>query len=99
MMIAFFYLTRTCHTEEIAAAIGIILPFPSEYTDDGFCGGRIQDIIRYFRKEIRLAAKFGLETIFPNALFISYRAMISEEIYRGSRNLGFRLGRTTIFRY
>ena len=42
-------------------ATGITLPFQPEYADDGFCGGRVQDVIRYFREEIRLAEKFGLK--------------------------------------
>ena len=61
MMMALFCLARKRHAEEAVAATGIILPFQPEYADDGFCGGRAQDVIRYFREEIRLAAKFGLK--------------------------------------
>ena len=32
-----------------------------EYADDGFCRGRAQDVLRYFRGEIRLGEKFGLK--------------------------------------
>ena len=61
MMIALFYMARKCPPEEAAMETGIILLFQPEYADDGFYGGRIQDAIRYFREEIRLAAKFGLK--------------------------------------
>ena len=61
MMIALFYLARKQYVEEAATTTGITLPFQPEYADDGFCGGRVQDIIRYFREEIRLAEKFGLK--------------------------------------
>ena len=60
-MMASLYLIRKRYVEEIASTSGIILPFQAEYTDDGFCGGRIQDIIRYFREAIRLAEKFALK--------------------------------------
>ena len=52
MIMAFFSLARKRHAEEAAVATGIILPFQPEYADDGFCGGRVQDVIRYFREEI-----------------------------------------------
>ena len=45
------------------ADTGINLPFQTEYADDGFCGGRAQDVLRYFRGEIRLAEKFGLKYV------------------------------------
>ena len=61
MMMALFCLARKRYAEEAATAIGITLPFQPEYADDGFYGGRIQDIIRYFREEIRLAEKFVLK--------------------------------------
>ena len=61
MMMALFCLARKRHAEEAATATGITLPFQPEYADDGFCGGRVQDVIRYFREEIRLVAKFGLK--------------------------------------
>ena len=61
MMTALFCLVRKRHAEEVVAATGIILPFQPEYADDGFCGGRIQDVDRYFGEESRLAAKFGLK--------------------------------------
>ena len=61
MMMALFYLARKRHAEEAAIATGITLPFQPEYADDGFCGGRVQDGIRYFREEIRLAEKIWLE--------------------------------------
>ena len=52
MMMALFCLARKRYVEEAATATGITLPFQPEYADDGFCGGRVQDIIRYFREEI-----------------------------------------------
>ena len=61
MMMALFCLACKRHAEEVAAETGVVLPFRPEYADDGFCGGRARDIIRYFREEIRLAAKFGLK--------------------------------------
>ena len=61
MMMILFYLAYKRHEEEAIIIFGIILPFQPEYADDGFRGGRIQDIIRYFREEIRLAEKFGLK--------------------------------------
>ena len=61
MMMVLFCLARKRHAEEAAIATGITLPFQPEYADDGFCGGRVQDVIRYFREEIRLAEKFGLK--------------------------------------
>ena len=61
MMMALFYLARKRNAEEAARASGITLPFQPEYADDDFCGGRIQDIIRIFGEEIRLAEKFDLK--------------------------------------
>ena len=52
MIMILFYLTRKRHVEEAAIASGITFLFQPEYADDGFCGGRVQDVIRYFRKEI-----------------------------------------------
>ena len=61
MMMALFCLVRKRYAEEAAIAFGITLPFQPKYADDGFCGERVQDVIRYFREEIRLAEKFGLK--------------------------------------
>ena len=61
MMMALICLARKRHAEEVAAETGVVLPFRSEYADDGFYGGRARDIIRHFREEIRLVAKFGLK--------------------------------------
>ena len=46
---------------EAMADTGINLPLHPEYADDGFCGARTQDSLRYFRGEIRLGEKFGLK--------------------------------------
>ena len=61
MMMILSYLICKRRVEEAAIQSGIILSFQPEYIDDDFYRGRIQDIIRYFREEIRLAAKFGLK--------------------------------------
>ena len=59
---ALFCLARKRYAEEAAiTTTGITLLFQPEYTDDDFCGGRVQDIIRYFREEMRLMEKFGLK--------------------------------------
>ena len=60
MIMTLFCLARKRHAEEAAIITGIILPFQPEYADDDFWGGRTQDIIRYYREEIRLATKFRL---------------------------------------
>ena len=61
MMMALFCLALKRYVEEAATATGITLPFQPEYADDGFYGGRVQDVIRYFREAIRLAEKIDLK--------------------------------------
>ena len=56
-----FFLARKRYAEEAAVAAGISLPFQPEKADDGFCGGRVQNVVRYFREMIRVAAEFGLK--------------------------------------
>ena len=52
MMLVVFCLARKRYAEEAAEAFEIPLPFQPEYADDGFYGGRVQDIIRYCREKI-----------------------------------------------
>ena len=99
MLMILYYLARKRYAEEAVAATGIILPFQPEYTDDGFCGGRAQDIIRYFREEIRLAAKFGLKYIISQYTDYLLSADNFREDISGFQELGFRLRRAAIFRY
>ena len=73
MMIIFFNLVRKRHAEEAAIVTGIILPFQLEYTDDDFCGRRIQDII------IRLVTKFRLN--YDLSQYIIY--LLSRDHFRG----------------
>ena len=80
-MMIFFNLIRKYHIEEIIIIIGIILVFQLEYTDDDFCGGRIQDIIRYFREEIRLGTKFALK--YDLSQYIAY--LLSRDHFRRDR--------------
>ena len=82
MMMILFYLVYKRYAEEAAPATGITLPFQPEYADDGFCGGRIQDIIRYFREEIRLAEKFGMKYDLSQCTV----CLLSGDQFRGDRS-------------
>ena len=61
MMMALFCLARKRHAEEAAAETGVVLPFRPNMLMTASGGGRARDVIRYFREEIGLAAKFGLK--------------------------------------
>ena len=57
MMMALFCLTHKRHVEEIAALCGVVPLFRPEYVDDGFSGGRVQEVLKHFQAEIQLARK------------------------------------------
>ena len=59
LMMALFCLVRRRHAEEAREAAGSSPPFEPEYADDSFSGGRVQDVLRCFREEIKLAEKYG----------------------------------------
>ena len=91
MMMALFCLTRKRHAEEIAVLCGVVPPFRPEYADDGFSGGRVQEVLKYFQAEIQLARKFGLSYDFSQCkLYISWRGRDSGEMSRPSRLWGCR---------
>ena len=46
--------------EEAQANIGSDVLFAPEYADDGFSGGRVDEVLRLFREELRLAEEYGL---------------------------------------
>ena len=60
MMMSLFCLARRRLAEEAQQNTGIHLPFAPEYADDGFSGGRVEDVWKLFQEELRLADKYGL---------------------------------------
>ena len=60
MMMALIYLIWKRYAEEVVTLYGFASSFRPEYADDGFNGGRIQEILKYFQAEIQLTQKFGL---------------------------------------
>ena len=78
MMMVLFYLARKRYIEEAAVLYSIVPLFRPKYTDDGFNGDRIQEVLKYFQVEIELVRKFGLNYDFSK--YKSYR--------RAGRNSG-----------
>ena len=70
MMISLFCLARKRVFEEVQANIGNIIFFASEYADDRFNGGVIDEILKFFQEESRLAEEFELRTTSIIVLFI-----------------------------
>ena len=60
MMMSLFCLARKRLLEEAQANIGSTIPFVPEYTDDGFSGGVVDEILKLFQEEFRLAEEYGL---------------------------------------
>ena len=60
MMMSVFCLARKRLLEEAQANIGSTIPFAPEYADDGFSGGAIDEILKLFQEEFRLAEEYGL---------------------------------------
>ena len=60
MMISFFCLARKRLLEEAQANVGSTIPFAPEYADDGFSGGAVDEILKLFQEELRLAEEYGL---------------------------------------
>ena len=46
--------------EEAQANIGSTIPFVPEYADDGFSGGAVNEVLKLFQEELRLAQEYGL---------------------------------------
>ena len=89
MTMALFCLTRKRHAEEARGAAGVRLPYEPEYADDGFIGGRIQDVLVCFREEIRLAEKYGVSYNLHEYSLHLLGGRISEAIFQGFKNSGF----------
>ena len=60
MMISFFCLAHKRLFEEAQANAGSAIPFAPEYADDGFSGGAVDEILKLFQEELRLAEEYGL---------------------------------------
>ena len=98
MKMALFCLFCKRYAKATTVAIGIIRPFQPEYADDGFDAGRAPDVARYFREAVRFLAQFGLKYDLSQYTIYLLSADNFRGIYRDSRSLGFRLGRTTTCR-
>ena len=60
MMMSLFCLARKRLHEEAQANIGNTIPFAPEYADDGFNGGAVDEVLKLFQEELRLAEEYGL---------------------------------------
>ena len=60
MMMSLFCLARKRILEEAQANIGSTIPFAPEYADDGFSGGAVDEVLKLFQEELRLAEEYGL---------------------------------------
>ena len=60
MMMSLFCLARKRLLEEAQANIGSTIPFASEYADDGFSGRAVDEILKLFQEELRLAEEYCL---------------------------------------
>ena len=60
MMMSLFCLARKRLLEETQANIGSTIAFAPEYADDGFSGGAVDEILKLFQEELRLAEEYGL---------------------------------------
>ena len=59
-MISFFCLAHKRLLEEAQANLGSTIPFAPEYADDGFKGRAIDEVLKLFQEELRLAEEYGL---------------------------------------
>ena len=60
MMISLFCLAHKRLLEEIQTNVASTIPFAPEYADDGFSGGAIDEVMKLFQEEFRLAEEYGL---------------------------------------
>ena len=68
MMIPLFCLGHKTLFEEAQANIGSILPFAPEYVDDGFSGGVVDEVLKLFQEEFRLAEEYDLRYDLNNCI-------------------------------
>ena len=66
MMMSLFCLASKSLLEEVQANIGSTIPFASEYADDGFSGGAVDEVLKLFQEEPSLAEEYGLRYDFNN---------------------------------
>ena len=60
MMMSLFCLARKRLLEEAQASVGSTIPFAPEYAHDGFSGGAVDEVLKLFQEELRLAEEYGL---------------------------------------
>ena len=60
MMMTLIYLAYKRLFEEVQINIGSTISFALEYAEDGFRGGAIDEILRLFQEELRLADQYDL---------------------------------------
>ena len=60
MMISLFCLVHKRLFEEVQANLRSTIPFAPEYADDRFSGGAVDEVLKFFQEEFRLAEEYGL---------------------------------------
>ena len=60
MMMSLFCLAYKSLFEEVQANVGSTIPFAPIYAHDGFSGGAVDEVLKLFQEELRLAEEYGL---------------------------------------
>ena len=98
MMMSLFCLARKRLFEEAQADVGSTIPFPPEYADDGFSGGAVDEVLKLFQEELRLAEEYGLRYDFNNCTLY----LLAGDGFRGDGSVfqawGFELTLRVIFK-
>ena len=89
MMISLIYLIYKKMPEEDQANIGNIIPFASEYVDDGFSRGAVDETLKFFQEKFHLAEEYNLRNV--TIFFIFLLETISIEILVPFKLWGLRI--------